>query len=256
MDLFEGGNIFKTPDGEMATIRINRADVDPTLQWLESIIDLELTDNKLGTTGKKESSGDLDIAVDETKETKAGLEAKLKAWVQKNHPDDDPKQWIRKSGISVHFKTPINGDESKGFVQTDLMFGDPTWMKFSLQGAGEGSPFKGTHRHILLSSIAKTKGLKWSPNKGLLDRETNDLITQDPNQISKQLLGPSASPSTMESVETIIDYIKKLPNYEELVADARETFAKDDLELPVAGQLESYQPGTIGWMRQMIDIVS
>ena len=40
-----------------------------------------------------------------------------------------------------------------------------------------------------------------------------------------------------------------------LVADARETFQKDGLELPKEGQLESYQPGTIGWMRQMIDIV-
>jgi hypothetical protein len=59
----------------------------------------------------------------------------------------------------------------------------------------------------------------------------------------------------MDSVEGIISYIKKLPNYEELVADARETFEKDGLELPKEGQLESFQPGTIGWMRQMIDVV-
>jgi hypothetical protein len=46
-----------------------------------------------------------------------------------------------------------------------------------------------------------------------------------------------------------------LPNYEELIADARETFEKDGLELPDAKKIESYQPGTISWMRQMIDIV-
>jgi len=58
------------------------------------------------------------------------------------------------------------------------------------------------------------------------------------------------------TVEGIIGYIKKLPNYEELVADARETFEKDGLELPDPKKVESFNPGTIGWMRQMIDIVN
>ena len=98
--------------------------------------------------------------------------------------------------------------------------------------------------------------MKWSANNGLIDRESNELITKDPNQIAKTLLGQTATPSTMDSVEGIISYIKKLPNYEELVADARETFEKDGLELPDSKAVESYQPGTIGWMRQMIDIVN
>ena len=254
--LNEGGNIFKTPEGDAATQRIQQSDVVPTLQWLEGIVDLELTDNMLGTTGKKADSGDLDVAVDSTKITKGELETKLADYVNKNHEGEDTKQWIRKSGISVHFKTPIKGDPANGFVQTDLMFGDPEWMKFSLQGSGEGSSFKGVHRHILLASIAKTKDMKWSANNGLIDRETNELITKDPNQIAKTLLGQTATPSTIDSVEGIIGYIKKLPNYEELVADARETFEKDGLELPKAGQVESFQPGSIGWMRQMIDIVN
>ena len=36
--LNEGGNIFKTPEGGSETIRIKREDVDPTLEWLESIL--------------------------------------------------------------------------------------------------------------------------------------------------------------------------------------------------------------------------
>ena len=252
--LNEGGNIFKTPEGEPATQRINKYDVVSTLEWLEPIVGLELTDNMLGTTGKKSTSGDLDVAVDATKTTKQEVEAKLRDWVSKNAEGEDPKQWIRKTGISVHFKTPINGNPDNGFVQTDLMFGDPVWMKFSLQGSGEGSEYKGTHRHILLSSIAKTKDMKWSPNDGLKDRETNEVITKDPNQIAKTLLGQSATADTMSSVETIVKYIIKLPNYEELVADARETFARDNLELPKANAVESWQPGSIGWMRSMIEI--
>ena len=254
--LNEGGNIFKDPEGNPATQRIQKNDIVPTLQWLEGIIDLELTDNMLGTTGKKADSGDIDVAVDTTKTTKADLESKLADYVSKNHEGENTKMWIRKSGISVHFKTPIKGDPANGFVQTDLMFGDPEWMKFSLQGSGEGSPFKGVHRHILLASIAKTKDMKWSANNGLIDRETNELITKDPNAVAKTLLGQTATPSTMDSVEGIVSYIKKLPNYEELVADARETFEKDGLELPDSKAVESYQPGSIGWMRQMIDVVN
>ena len=112
---------------------------------------------------------------------------RLIAWVQKNKPDQDPKQWIRKSGISVHFKTPINGDESNGYVQTDLMFGDPQWMKWSLRGASGDSPYSGAHRQIMMSSIATAQGMKWSANAGLLDRETNELISTNPAEIAKKL---------------------------------------------------------------------
>ena len=58
---------------------------------------------KLGSTGIKSSSGDMDIAVDKDKVSKDDPVAKLTAWVQKNHPDDDPKNWIRKSGIQCTF---------------------------------------------------------------------------------------------------------------------------------------------------------
>ena len=33
----EGGNIFKNADGQPDTIRINRVDVEPTVQLLETI---------------------------------------------------------------------------------------------------------------------------------------------------------------------------------------------------------------------------
>jgi hypothetical protein len=254
--LLEGGNIFKDAVGKPATIRIAKSDVLPTVQWLEGITNLELTDNMLGTTGKKDTSGDLDLAVDVSSTTKADLEATLLAWVQdKIGGEVNGKEWIRKSGINVHFKTPIKGDDSNGFVQTDFMFGDPDWMKFSLQGSGPNSPYKGMHRHILLSSIAKTKGMKWSANEGLKDRETNELVSQDPNQIAKTLLGQTATPSTLESVESIVNFIKKLPNYEELVADAVESFARDGLELPDNKKVETYQADHNAWMRKLIDIV-
>ena len=208
----------------------------------------------LGTTGKKSTSGDLDLAIDANEVNKNEFANKLADYIKKQ--GGDPKQWIKKSGISVHFKTPIRGDEANGYVQADFMFGERDWMKWSMQGGREGSNLKGAHRHIILASIAKNKGMKWSFQNGLMNRETNDIITKDPNEIAKKLLGQTATPKDLQDPEAIIDYIIKLPNYEELIADARETLKKDGVELPVAGTVESYQPGTSAWFRRMIEVVA
>lgn len=252
-DIFEGGNVFKDEAGTVLTKRINRADVIPTIQWLETVTGLELTDHLLGTTGKKETSGDLDIAIDANEVDKNEFAAKLSDYIAKQ--GSDPKQWIRKTGVSVHFKTPIKGEESNGYVQADFMFGEREWMKWSMTGGREGSQLKGAHRHVILASIAKIKGMKWSFQNGLMNRDTGEVITKEPNEIAKKLLGQSAGPKNLQDPEAIIDYIIKLPNYEEMVADARQTLAKDGVELPVAGQVESYTPGTGAWFRKMIEMV-
>ena len=94
MILNEGGNVFKTADGGEATQRINKADVEPTLKWLEKITGLDHVNFMLGSTGIKPTSGDLDVAVDKEKVDKNGLVAKLKAWKDKNAPDDEDRAWI------------------------------------------------------------------------------------------------------------------------------------------------------------------
>lgn len=251
--LLEGGNVFKDDAGVILTKRINRADVIPTVQWLETVTGLELTDHMLGTTGKKESSGDLDLAIDANEVNKNDFANALGEYIKKQ--GGDPKEWIKKSGISVHFKTPIKGNPDNGYVQADFMFGERDWMKFSMTGGVEGSPYKGAHRHMLMSSIAKARGMKWSFQNGLVNRDTNEVITKDPNEIAKKLLGQMAGPKNLETVESIIDVIIKLPNYEELVADAREGLARDGVELPKSKQIESYQTGTVAWFRKMIEAV-
>ena len=231
MILNEGGNVFKTPDGQAATQSINQADVEPTLKWLEKITGLDHVNFMLGSTGIKPTSGDQDVAVDKEKVNKDALVGKLKAWKDSNAPKDDDRSWIAKSGVSVHFKTPIKGDANNGFVQTDLMFGDPKFMKFALRGAAD-SEFKGQHRMIMIASIAKAQGYKWSPTNGLVDRITNEPVTKDPNEVAKVLLGDGASADDMRSVETINAKIKTDPNYENLVKDAKDYFDKEGLKLP------------------------
>jgi hypothetical protein len=245
------GNVFKDDAGSILTKQINKADVLPTVQWLETITGMELTDHMLGTTGKREVSGDLDLAIDANEVNKNDFVTKLSMYIDKQ--GGNPKDWIRKSGISVHFKTPIKGDEANGYVQADFMFGEREWLKWSMTGGKEGSELKGSHRHIILASIAKAKGMKWSFQNGLINRENNEVITKDPNEIAKKLLGLSATAKNLEDPEAILDYVSKLPNYEELIADARETLSKEGVELPRPAQIESYQTGTPAWFRRMME---
>jgi len=238
MKLFEGGNVFKLADGQPATTRISRENVVPTVQWLEKLTGLNLVDNMLGSTGRKETSGDLDLGIDETKITKDVLIQQL---LKRGVKAED----IKKSGDSVHVKTPILGDAENGYVQTDFMFGDPEFQKFALN-TGE-SDYKGVHRALLLASIAKAQGMKWSYKNGLVDRETNEIITKNPQEIAEKLI--NGTTADLSSVESIVKKIKARPDYEELVKDARDAFERDKLTLPEDTTL----PGTGAWYRQFLN---
>jgi hypothetical protein len=239
MIILEGGNVFKDPKGAPATERISRENVVATVQWLEQLTGLGLQDNMLGSTGRAATSGDLDLGVDSTKISKDVL---IKQLLKRGVKADD----IKKSGDAVHLKTPILGDPSNGYVQTDFMFSDnPTLQQFALMGGSEGSQFKGVHRAILMASIAKAQNMKWSPKFGLVDRGTDEVITADPKEIAVRLLGPGHSPKDLTTVETIIKAVKDRPDFEQLVADAKENFGRDNLVLPESRPL----PGTGAWFR-------
>jgi hypothetical protein len=220
-----GGNIFKNSTGQSLTTRINKIDVKPTVAWLENVLNLDLINNLLGSTGKSATSGDLDIAIDESELSKDDLIHKLVKWVK--HNNEQPREWIKKSGTSVHFKTPILGKIENGCVQTDFMFGNPEWMRWAMKGGQEGSQFKGVHRHILMASVAKAQDLKWSFKNGLLDRSSDEVITTNPEQIAKTLLGNDADASDLDSVETIIRKLKSKSNYDHLISDFKEYLSND-----------------------------
>ena len=266
--LLEGGNVFKGPDKQSLTQRIATGDVPATIAWIEQATGLDFTaevdlDDKkpvkwLGTTGRKEdpdgtfelnSSGDLDLSVDANEVDKKEFAAKL---IQQFGKDS-----VKLSGDNVHLKTPIKGDPANGFVQADFMFStNPKFQQGSMIGGTK--QYRGEHRHIVLSSIARARGLKYSPKHGLVDPETNEPLPNgdDWNQISKQLLGQTASVKDIRSVENIINYIKKLPNYDDLVSAARETLGRQGVKLPESAvSFESAQTGTPAWFRRMMESV-
>ena len=106
---------------------------------------------------------------------------------------------------------------------------------------------KEQQRYAILASIAEARGFKWQSSGKLLNPTNGGLISEDSHEISKKLLGQSATYKNLETAETIIDYIIKLPDYELLIAEARNT-----LKLPDASAIEEYKVGTGAWFRKMI----
>ena len=96
MIINEGGNIFKDEDGRALTQRINQTDVRPTIAWLEQLTGLPLLDNTLGSTGRKPTSGDLDLAVDANQMTKDQLTNLLVQWCRSHGLK--PEDYVKKSG--------------------------------------------------------------------------------------------------------------------------------------------------------------
>ena len=241
----EGGNVFKDADGAITTTRINQTDVKPTVQWLEQLTGLPLMDNMLGSTGQKTTSGDLDLAVDPKIISKQELESKLTKWAESH--GFDPREWIRKSGVSVHFKAPITGREDRGYIQTDFMFVQkPDFSKF-LMRADPGSEYKGVTRNVLMNSIAKAAGYKLSPNSGLVSRTSNEVITDEPAEIAKLILTKNATEKDLFSVEAILGALQNDPQRDQKLEDFRGYAEREGF------QFEQIQEGGSDWLARLRD---
>ena len=248
MILKEGGNVFKTEEGPL-TQRIPTSAVRPTVDAIEKITGLEFVDDDLlGTTGKKvdpdgsfekNSSGDLDLNTDANKVSKEELIAKLSAWLKsKGVPENEIMNqgrkftggWIHNAGDQVHFRMPIQGGE--GYVQTDFMFTDnPDYQRGAKRGGTEA--YSGKDRAILLSSIARGRGYKFSPKFGVVDPAQGDkVIANNWNDIAELLLGKGASEKDTHTVESIIAFIRKDPNFDTLVGPWLDTMEKEGKGLP------------------------
>ena len=231
MRLLEGGNVFKDADGRPLTGRINQSDVAATVQWLETLTGLEFPRERwLGSTGRKPTSGDMDIAVDASEISKEQLATKLTQWAVSH--GEDPKSWVKKAG-EVHLRTPINGNPQNGYVQTDFMFfPNLDWGQFYYGGADD-SAYKGMNRNVLMSSIAKQQGLKVGAN-GMFSRTTNQLVDggMDPDYVAKTLLGKTATRENLKNVESIYAALARDKARDAKLADFREYLGREGLQEP------------------------
>jgi hypothetical protein len=229
--LLEGGNVFKDAEGQPLTGRINQSDVPATVAWLEQLTGIEFPRERwLGSTGKAPTSGDMDLAVDANQVSKEQLAAKLTQWIVGHKLP--PAEWIKKGG-EVHLRTPIQGRPDLGYVQTDFMFfPNLDWGTF-YYNQGAGSAYKGMNRAVLMSSLAKHYGLKLGAN-GVFSRTSNQLLTMDPDEAARMILGPKATRENLSTVETIFAALAKDKDREAKIKDFREYLTKEGLQQPDA----------------------
>jgi hypothetical protein len=248
--LLEGGNVFKDKQGQPLTQRINQADVPDTIKYIENILGIEFPPERwLGSTGRKPTSGDLDLGVDLNEIDKDQLAAALQQIVTSQGLD--PREWVVKKG-EVHFKTPIAGDPNKGYVQTDFMFfPNLNWGTFYYGGA-EGSAYKGMNRNVLMSSMAKALGFKVGAN-GMFSRSTEELVPggMDPNHVAQVLLGPAFTKENLKNVESIYAALSNDPNKDAKLKDFRDYLTREGLKEPQLSVSED-DVGFLGRLRDRI----
>jgi hypothetical protein len=227
--LGEGGNVFKDAEGQPLTQRINKVDVPATVAWIERVTGINFPQDRwLGSTGRAATSGDLDLAVSLDEVTKDEVAQRLEQWAESQ--GQDPKDFVRKKG-EVHFRTPIAGNASRGFVQTDFMFFPHLdWGTFFYAG-GEDSAYKGMIRNVLMSSLAKVQGLKIGAN-GVVSRATNEVVSMDPDWAAQALLGPGHTRQSLRNVETIYQALANDPKRDAKLADFKEFLAREKLQEP------------------------
>ena len=149
---------------------IHHSEIKPTLLKLEKELGIPLIKNAQGSVGKKEFSGDIDIAVKLDKDQIADFAERLEA--------APSIQEIKKSSVFMTVVDIVNYDPDKqldgktrtGKVQIDFMPGDVDFMKNyyhsphskEMSQDGRSSNYKGIHRNIMIASIAGAIDVKAS----------------------------------------------------------------------------------------------
>lgn len=215
-----GGNVFT---GSKA---IKKENIEPTLsrffQEIQRIFPGKagkaIADASwLGSTGVKDESGDIDLAVSSellhspgswgiSKTDFAGVYEQVKKRARTATKEQlilramltliGQKIDISTGKISVGLKGVNNGtlfaqfpqfDKKGNFlgypVQIDLNFGDIEWLKFAYHsGKSKESNVKGLHRTQLMIALFTNKGYTFSHNYGVKNKETGKLVADSPKK--------------------------------------------------------------------------
>ena len=219
-----GGNIFKDYASP-----INRANIRPTLKKYIEHLSYVFPEKShvfenfhpVGSVGKKQVSGDLDLAIDfkhlfegepynatELKQykidrsdweamykriksrarTSTDKMCKLKAFLKLlAHPI------ISEGMIHVANDKTTHGNiftmfpqydycgQTKSYVQIDWMVGNLSWLKFAYH-SGESGNLKGLHRTQLMVAMLSNKGYTFSHLRGIKKKKTKQFIITSPQE--------------------------------------------------------------------------
>jgi hypothetical protein len=259
--LMEGGSL-----PGVGAIHID--EIKPTLEKLEKELGIELQDFVLGSVGKRQFSGDIDVAINFKPE-------QLPDFIKKLEKSPSISDMAKSSVIMT--KVPIvNFDKSKsdgrprtGFVQLDFMPGDPGWLKTYYHSPREDeSKYKGVFRNIMLATIAAVKDRNdsdkkledgrpleserymFSPRDGLVrirrtpvpNKAGTGYTKKDKNEI---IAGPWKN--TQDIIEKLgLSSVDDLNSFESLLNAVKKNFTKTDIQYIIQGFIDNNTVKDIG----------
>ena len=158
-----GGNAFK----QLELVRVHREDVPATVAHVVNTLNLDgfthdyAMNALMGSTGKKETSGDMDFCMNTRPAHFVGEcdrpvfdKHKVLKRVREVLPMERVNtQTLKMGNLMTAF--PVAGDESKGLLQVDFVFGDFDLLQFTHYSPGDESEFKGVFVSQSFGILAK-----------------------------------------------------------------------------------------------------
>jgi hypothetical protein len=227
-----GGNVFGN------TAPINKDDIKPTLkEFLKQLISIfpkeedQITSaitkhlrtlKTLGSVGKKETSGDIDLALAGSSFDNLSDWGLDEQYVQelftlfKSRAKTSTDEQLMKRAVIVAIAKKIDEsnteiscdvkssaagtlflefpqytqvgedkqqvDKTGSNIQIDINIGDVDWLQFAYHSATYSGNVKGLHRTQLLVALFSQKGYTFSHNYGVKDRKSQEVVANTPQQ--------------------------------------------------------------------------
>ena len=241
MKLFEGGNVVPN------AVPIQKSNFNAAMANLQKVLPKGVNIYPIGSAGKKEVSSDIDALIDASELMAAFPSKELK--LSRKALEDYFKEkglFAARTGVSVHVGIPTGaGDE---VVQVDLMAVENAKAAQPLHTHDYSDPtMKGGTLHAMWADLANMSQLQghgslmMSPYKGLVDRETKEVVTSDKDAIAKIIIGPTATADDMGNPTKMMKALQQYP--EKYRAIKQKYFS------------EPVQEGSLEWFRKTLDII-
>ena len=217
--LTEGGNVI--PGAKP----ISRKHFPTAVKNLQKLLPKGLNLYPIGSAGKKEVSSDIDALIDAAELMKAfpTKELKLSRKALEDYFKAKGLQAAR-TGVSIHVGVPTGNEND--LVQVDLMAVDNAKEAQPLHTHDYTDPtMKGGTLHAMwadlanMTSLPDHKNLMMSPYKGLMDRDTKELVANNKDKIAKIIIGPTASADDMGNPTKMLKALEKYPDKLKMIKD-------------------------------------
>lgn len=132
-------------------VRVSKEDVEPTIRYISLAANIPYNEIfPIGTAGKADTSGDIDVVVNQKKHTPFKVHDRLVRHLGSEYGVFD------KDTNTGSYAVPIRGTDDDR-IQVDILFTDNVeWAQFAYFSAGDKSKYKGAVRSVLLSAVAAT----------------------------------------------------------------------------------------------------